>query len=132
MGGALSLFHTWRVLRNRATRVDSVQCVLNTAVWSNVDMASISEAELGRIVNGILEDKSAILRHNPIGSESETLLWMLMSCLVSYLSLEDNQTPCFTGRPDANRYREAITFILRGRKTDDFDESSYIDKLISE
>ena len=92
-------------------------------------MTSISEDEFGRIVTGIIEDKDVILRHNPIGNADETLLWMLLSCLVSYLSLEDSETPCFTGRPDAATYAEAIRFILRGRKRPDFDEQPYLDKL---
>lgn len=92
-------------------------------------MATISEAEFERIVDGIAEDRASILRHNPIGTPAETLLWMLTSCLVSYLSLQEAETPCFTGRPDAETYREAIRFILRGRKSAEFDETPYVDKL---
>jgi len=92
-------------------------------------MASVTESEFARIVDGILEDRAAIVRHNPIGSPAETLLWMLMSTLASYLSLAANETPCFTGRPDAATYREAISFILRDRKIPEFDEGTYLDKL---
>jgi len=92
-------------------------------------MASVTESEFARIVDGILEDRAAIVRHNPIGSPAETLLWMLMSTLASYLSLAANETPCFTGRPDAVTYREAINFILRDRKIPEFDEGPYLDKL---
>lgn len=95
-------------------------------------MASISENEFGRIVSGILEDRDVIIRHNPIGNADEILLWMLLSCLVSYLSLEEGQTPCFTGRPDAAVYRDAIGFILRDRKQPDFDDRPYLDKLTQE
>ena len=95
-------------------------------------MATISEAEFNRLVDGILEDRDVIIRHNPIGSGEETLLWMLMSCLVSYLSLDDTGTPCFTGRPDAETYREAIRFILRGRTAGDFDTEPYLAKLTAE
>lgn len=90
----------------------------------------ISEAEFERICTGIRADRDAILKHNPIGKPDETLLWMLMSCLVSYLSLTDMQTPCFNGRPDKKKYRDAILFILKDRKTDDFDESAHLDKLL--
>lgn len=131
-GGALSLFRTCRAPGNVAARFNSVQCVWNPSLCSNITMASISEAEFRRIVDGIDQDRTVILTHNPIGSPSETLLWMLMSCLVSYLSLEGGETPCFTGRPDARTYREAIIFILRGRKADGFDESVYLDKLTRE
>jgi hypothetical protein len=95
-------------------------------------MAKISESEFERIVDGLIEDRESIIRHNPIGSREETLLWMLMSCLVSYLSLDDNETPCFTGRPDAQTYRTAINFILRDRTTCEFDATLYLDKLTAE
>ena len=92
-------------------------------------MAYITEAELARIVDGICSDRAAIIKHNPIGTEEEILLWMLLSCLVSYLSLDDNQTPCFTGRPDADTYRKAIGYVLAARKSDDFDETRYLGRL---
>ena len=92
-------------------------------------MTSVTESEFARLVDGILEDRAAIVRHNPIGSPTETLLWMLMSTLASYLSLAANETPCFTGRPDAATYREAIRFILRDRKIPEFDVGPYLDKL---
>jgi hypothetical protein len=92
-------------------------------------MTSISSAEFERIVDGILADRESIVRHNPIGTREESLLWMLMSSLVVYLSLNELETPCFTGRPDAKTYREAIEFILRGRKSDEFDVIALLDKL---
>jgi hypothetical protein len=90
---------------------------------------SINEIEFARIVNDISDDRDIIIRHNPIGTPAETLLWMLMSCLVSYLSLEDGETPCFTGRPDAETYREAIRFIVRNHSDPQFDPDPSLDKL---
>jgi hypothetical protein len=52
----------------------------------------ISESEFARIVDGIYEDRESIIKHNPIGGEDEILLWMLLSCLVSYLNLTDAET----------------------------------------
>ena len=95
-------------------------------------MATITEAEFRRITDGLLEDRHAIIGHNPIGTPSEIMLWMLMSCLISYLSLSDSETPCFTGRADERVYREAIAFILRDRKSEEFDETPYLDKLAVE
>ena len=89
----------------------------------------INERELLRIVDGIEEDRDLIIKHNPIGTPAETLLWMLMSCLVSYLSLSDNETPCFTGRPDADTYKEAIRFILRHHSNPQFDPERQLDRL---
>ena len=92
-------------------------------------MAKISERELARICEGIYRDREIICRHNPIGSKEETLLWMLLSCLVSYLSLSEIETPCFTGTPTAETYRQAILFVLKDRKTENFDTEKHLEKL---
>jgi hypothetical protein len=94
-------------------------------------MATISEAEFGRICKGIRQDRDVIIKHNPVGTAEETLLWMLLGCLVSYLGLSDLETPCFTGRPDAATYRAAVEFVLKDRRTTDFDLGKYLDHLTS-
>lgn len=92
-------------------------------------MSRISESEFKRICCGIDDDRDSILRHNPIGAPKETILWMLLSCLVSYLSVPEIETPCFSGKPTVETYRQAILFILRNRKTENFDAEKYIDLL---
>lgn len=92
-------------------------------------MDGLTEQEFDRIVSGIHDDRLTITRHNPIGTDEETLLWMLMSCLVSYLSLDESETPCFSRRPDAETYREAVRFILRTRRAAEFDPEPYLDRL---
>ena len=95
-------------------------------------MGVISERELDRITAGIYADRESIIKHNPLGTDGEILLWMLLSCLVSYLSLEESETPCFPGRPDVDTYVSAIQLILRGRKSEPFDEAPYITLLLHE
>jgi hypothetical protein len=95
-------------------------------------MTQISEAEFARICDGIFEDRVDIYKHNPIGTRDETLLWMLLSILISYLSLSELETPCFTGMPTVENYRQAIIFILKDRKTSEFDVEHYLDALIKE
>ena len=92
-------------------------------------MRKISEAEFARICQGIHEDRDKIYHHNPIGTLEETLLWMLLSVLISYLSLTEIETPCFTGKPTADTYRQAILFVLSDRKTEDFDAEKYLVQL---
>ena len=92
-------------------------------------MTKITEKEFAKICNGIDEDREIICKHNPIGTEEEILLWMLTSCLISYLSLSEIETPCFNGKPDAETYRNAILFILKGRKAEDFNAEEYLEKL---
>lgn len=93
-------------------------------------MNKITEQEFARICNGIYEDREAIFRHNPIGTREETLLWMLLSCLISYLSLTEIETPCFTGIPDAETYREAVKFVIDSRKTENFNVEQHLTKLL--
>lgn len=95
-------------------------------------MNKLSEAEFSRLCGGIYEDRKIIWKHNPVGTKEEILLWMLMSVLVSYLSLSEVETPCFTGKPDAETYKQAILFILRDRKTEDFDAEKYLANLVKE
>jgi hypothetical protein len=93
-------------------------------------MTHISEAEFARIVNGIREDRESIIKHNPLGTDEEILLWMLLAVLSSYLNLSEQETPCFTGKPDANTYREAIRFVMRERMSGElFDPETYLAKL---
>lgn len=89
-------------------------------------MTKITEAEFARICQGIIDDRESIIKHNPIGPSEEVLLWMLLSCLISYLNLSDLETPCFNGKPDAATYRNAIIFILKERRSADFDAGSYL------
>ena len=104
-------------------------------------MSRITEAEFDQIVKGIIEDKEAIIRHNPIGTREEILLWMLLSCLISYLllnclvnylSLNEQETPCFKGRPDASTYRQAIESVLHDRRVEQFDIAAALDELLEE
>ena len=92
-------------------------------------MTKISEQEFARICEGIYEDRRIIRKHNPIGTPEEILLWMLLSCLVSYLNLSEIETPCFTGKPNADTYHDAIVFILKDRKEPNFEAESYLKKL---
>ncbi len=93
-------------------------------------MTRITEAEFKRIVAGIYEDRESIQKYNPIGTPEEIMLWMLMCCLISYLSLSEVETPCFPGKPDARTYQDAIIFVLKDRKLDSFDERLYLAELV--
>ena len=92
-------------------------------------MTRISEQEFARLCDEIRADGDAIYKHNPIGTREETLLWMLLGVLISYLSLSEQETPCFTGAPNAETYRAAISFVLRARRQSPFDEAKYLDTL---
>lgn len=94
-------------------------------------MTTITEVEFARIVAGIIEDADSIFRHNPVGTREETLFWMLMSCLVTYLSLSELETPCFTGTPNAETYKEAVRFIVAARQGEKFALEPYLERVAS-
>ncbi len=91
----------------------------------------LSKTEFEQICEEIRADREKIIEHNPIGTPEEILLWMLLSVLISYLSLDESETPCFTGRPDASTYRDAVRFVLRNRMIEQFDSDAVIDRMLS-
>ena len=95
-----------------------------------VFMTRISEKEFARICEGIDEDREIIIKHNPIGSDEEILLWMLLSILISYLSLDEKEIPCFPSSTNLETYRQAILFTLENRKLEDFETEKYLAKLL--
>ena len=92
----------------------------------------LTEREFSRICSGISEDRESIIKHNPIGTNEEILLWMLLSSLTLYLGLSELETPCFSGRPDAITYRDAISYVLADRREGDFAIGPYLDNLVKE
>lgn len=95
-------------------------------------MTRISESEFARICRGVYEDRAIIIKHNPVGTPDEILLWMVLGILINYLSLSELETPCFSGRPTAETYRQAILFVLRDRKNGEFDAAAFLDDLIKQ
>ncbi len=93
-------------------------------------MVRITEKEFARICGGIFEEKAIICKHNPIGTPEEILLWMLLNCLIVYLSLSEIETPCFKGMPSKQIYREAIHFVLKDRMDKDFNIENYLRELV--
>ena len=93
-------------------------------------MATITKSEFEQLCEEIRKDREKIITHNPIGTREETLLWMLLSVLISYLSIEANEAPCFTGVPDSTTYKNAIDFVLAVRKASDFETGPIIERML--
>ena len=91
--------------------------------------AKISENEFKKICENLRAESDLIYKHNPIGTKEETMLWMLLIILLSYLSLSEIETPCFTGMPTAETYHNAILFILKDKREDNFNVENYLNEL---
>jgi hypothetical protein len=94
-------------------------------------MTKISEAEFKRISEQIYADREQIYQFNVNAPHNEVLLWMLLSSLISYLSLTDEETPYFPGAPDAETYYQAILFVLKDRMSSKFIPEEYLQKLFT-
>lgn len=93
-------------------------------------MKSVITAErFEHLIEGIMQDRAVIIKHNPIGTDEETLLWMLLGSLISYLSVPEDEMPCFNGIPDSKTYRDAIKHVLRDRIDSDIDIDKSLDRL---
>ncbi|MCS6874888.1 MAG: hypothetical protein N2Z23_07145 [Pyrinomonadaceae bacterium] len=93
-------------------------------------MTKITEEEFSKLCEQIAKNSESIIKHNPIGTPEETLLWMLLGTLVYYLNLSEVETPCFASPPTAQTYKQAILHVLRNRKMNDFDPEKYIDRML--
>lgn len=89
-------------------------------------IVKITESEFARICEGIYQDRESIIKYNPIGPPNEVLLWMLLSCLTSYLNLSEQEMPCFNNKPDSDTYRQAIHYVLSQHMADGFDTDKYL------
>ena len=95
-------------------------------------MNFISEIEFSGICKNIRAERESIIRYNPLGSDDEILLWMLLGVLAVFLSLSELETPCFNGKPNAETYRQAINHVLRDRRKSEFETGKYLDELIKQ
>jgi hypothetical protein len=93
---------------------------------SNAHLFTISEKEFAMICEELRSDAESIFKHNPRSTREESLLWMLLGILISYLNLSESETPCFQGEVNAKTYRDAISFVLARHASEKFDIESYL------
>lgn len=93
-------------------------------------MSTISEAEFKRLCEDIYADRFLIYTYHPnAGSRREALLWMMLGCLVSLLSVPLLEQPSVYGGASADPYGEAVMEVLNGRMEPRFDPQAYLDEL---
>lgn len=86
---------------------------------------TISEEELRRISDEIYRDRFAIYDFNPDAGRKDAVLWMLLGCLISRLSITDEELQGVEGS-----YEEAITELLRERTESGLDARSVVAELV--
>jgi hypothetical protein len=89
----------------------------------------ISETEFVRLCDGLYADRQQIYEFNPNAGKREALLWMLVGCLMSLLSISDLEQQSTGVEPNSDSYANTILEILRGRTRPPFDPQTHLAKL---
>ncbi len=95
-------------------------------------MSTISEEEFERLCRDIYADRQQIYSFRPYAPCREALLWMLLGCLVSLLSVPDSEHPTPHDSAHQDPYAEAICELLKSRAHPPFDPRPHLAKLGAE
>jgi hypothetical protein len=92
-------------------------------------MSTISAEEFEKLCRDIFADRCQIYSFNPNASRREALLWMLLGCLVSLLSVPILDQPSVYGGSRTDPYADAICELLQSRMDPAFDPRIYLAEL---
>ncbi|MBD0369442.1 MAG: hypothetical protein ICV60_01205 [Pyrinomonadaceae bacterium] len=95
------------------------------------NVETISEDEFKRICDDIYSDRFEIYEFNPAASRSEALLWMLMGCLISRLSITDEELQRLSESSAEDTYADVVCKILKERGAL-FDPRPYVNEVSKE
>ncbi len=90
---------------------------------------TISESELRRVCDEIYRDRFEIYAFNPGASQSDALLWMLLGCLISLLSVEEEELQALFESSGQASYTDATCKLLEGRTAPPFDPRPVVEEL---
>jgi hypothetical protein len=89
-------------------------------------MSTISEEEFGKLCEDIYADRFLTYSFNPNVSRREALLWMLLGCLVSLLSVPVLEQPSIYDGASEDPYADAVREVLKDRMEPRFDPQPYL------
>jgi hypothetical protein len=98
----------------------------------NSESATITEMEFIKLCDDIYADRRQIYAFNPNMSHGDALLWMLTGCLISLLSIPDDEQPSADDSSSARTdpYGAAIREIIRKHAQPPFDPQPYLASLL--
>lgn len=91
-------------------------------------METISRDDLKRLCDEIYRDRSEIYEFNPAATRRDALLWMLLGCLISLLSIPHEELEAATNSSGRD-YGDVVCKLLRERVAPPFDPYPYIEEL---
>jgi hypothetical protein len=89
-------------------------------------MSTITEEEFRKLCDDIYADRQQVYAFNPNVSRREALLWMLLGCLVSLLSIPILEQPGVYGGSSPDPYGDAICEVLQDHTETAFDPRAYL------
>ncbi|HVG34168.1 MAG TPA: hypothetical protein VM911_13850 [Pyrinomonadaceae bacterium] len=89
-------------------------------------MSTISEKEFKKLCDDIYADRFQIYEFNPNVSRREALLWMLLGCLVSLLSIPILEQPSVYNGSSEDPYGDAIREVVLAHTQSNFDPGDYL------
>lgn len=92
-------------------------------------VTTISEAEFIKLCDDIYADRQQLYEFNPSASKRDALLWMLLGCLLSLLSVSPAEQSSADDKQSADPYGDAISEILRTRMKPYFNPQTYLAEL---
>ena len=90
---------------------------------------TISEQEFKKLCDDAYADRFQIYAFNPNVSRREALLWMILGCLLSLLSVPILEQPSAYGSTSDDPYGDAIREVLKDRMRPNFDPQTYLGEL---
>jgi hypothetical protein len=90
---------------------------------------TISESELKSVCDEIYRDRFEIYAFNPGAGRAEAVLWMLLGCLISLLSIDEEELQYLAGPSGQVSYADALCQLLKGRTEPPFDPRPVVEEL---
>ncbi len=90
---------------------------------------TISADEFKRVCDEIYRDRFEIYDFNPAATKREAVLWMLLGCLISLLSVNDEELQALYGSSSRDPYGDAVRRLLEGRTAPPFDPRPVVEEL---
>ncbi|HEY0323302.1 MAG TPA: hypothetical protein VGC66_20260 [Pyrinomonadaceae bacterium] len=87
---------------------------------------TISESEFQRLCDEIYRDRFEIYAFNPNTTKREALLWMILGCLISLLSITDAELQSLADSSSLDPYGDAICNLLRERAAPPFAPQPFV------
>ena len=92
-------------------------------------MSVISEQEFIKLCDDIYADRHQLYEFNPSVARREAVLWMLLGCLLSLLSIPDAEQPGLFNGASSDPYADAISALLRNRTRPPFEPQAHLASL---